>query len=108
MQAYFDLGLAKKLVRQNKFSITRKGSSWLINHGFDAEGTVKRVVSELKPAELFKVYPPNVPGGNWADAYHYHRRNEGFDQELYVKFTIEEGSGLVVIILSCKEWNYGW
>jgi hypothetical protein len=108
MQAHFDLAMTKELIRQNRYAITRKGSSWLINHDFDAEEVIRQVILELESTELFKVYPPKTPEGSWADAYHYRGRTEGFDEGLYVKFTVEEESGLLVVVLSCKEWNYGW
>jgi hypothetical protein len=107
-ETHYDLEKAKHLVCEGKYSTTRKGRSWLINHGYDVSRTIQEIFFALDKHEFLKSYPPKQAGGNWADAYHFCGRTFGFRDELYLKFTVEEESETLVVILSCKEWGYGW
>jgi hypothetical protein len=68
---------------------------------------VKEVLLSLEDSDLYKVYPPDRKNAAWADAYRCDFENGNLEEELYVKFTIEE-ENLIVTLLSLKEWNYGW
>lgn len=50
---------------------------------------------------------PDREGGLPADVCRCRYSDEEIDGEFYVKFLIESRS-LVVVVLSSKEWGYGW
>lgn len=102
----YDLGLVKSLVSSGRVSLTKKGTGWLRNHGYSPRKAIEFVLS-LDEGEYVETLLPDREGGLPADVYRCRYSDEEIDDEFYVKFLIESRS-LVVVVLSSKEWGYGW
>lgn len=103
---HYELSEAKGLVRLGRYIDTKKSTSWLRNHGY-APGKAKDVVLSLRESEFVESLPPSKEGGCWADVYRCRFEDEDLATWLYVKFCIED-EAFVLVLLSCKEWGYGW
>lgn len=102
----YDLGLVKSLVSSGRVSLTKKGTSWLRNHGYSPRKAIEFVLS-LDENEYVETLLPDREGGLLADVYRCRYSDDEIDGEFYVKFLIESQS-LVAVVLSSKEWGYGW
>lgn len=102
----YDLGLVKSLASSGRVSLTKKGTGWLRNHGYSPRKAIDFVLS-LDEGEYVETLLPSREGGLPADVYRCCYGDGELEGEFYVKFLVESQS-LVVVVLSCKEWGYGW
>ncbi|MCB7037609.1 type II toxin-antitoxin system MqsR family toxin [Eggerthella sinensis] len=102
----YDLAIAKLLAGQGRYFETKKSTSWLRSHGFDP-GKAKDMLLSLEAGEFAESLPPLKPGGSWADVYCCSYEDAELSGDFYLEFVLEEESA-VLVLLSCKEWGYGW
>ncbi|BAK44190.1 DNA-binding HTH domain-containing protein [Eggerthella sp. YY7918] len=76
------------------------------SHGYDPS-IAREIVLSLAGEEFVESLAPVRQGGLWADVYRCDFENEEIEGLFYVKFVMSEEQ-LVVTLLSCKEWGYGW
>lgn len=102
----YDLALVKRLILEGRYFETKKSVGWLVSHGYDP-ALAKKIVLSLAGKEFVESLPPLREGGEWADVYHCSYKDESIEGSFYVKFVVTEDA-LVVVLMSCKEWGYGW
>ena len=102
----YDLGTVKRLVFDGSYAETKKSTQWLRNHGYDPS-IARRILCSLADDEFVESLPPARDGGLWADVYRCAFEDKEADGLFYVKFVVSDES-LVVVLMSCKEWGYGW
>ncbi|CVH79240.1 mRNA interferase MqsR [Coriobacteriaceae bacterium CHKCI002] len=103
---HYDLFLVKRLINEGRYFETKKSLRWLATHGYD-QSIAKRIILSLDEAEFVESLPPPREGGTWADVYRCSYEDEEIEGTFYVKFILSEDM-LVVVLMSCKEWGYGW
>ena len=102
----YDLAEVKRLVREGRYSASKKGTSWLRNHGFSPI-LAGRIMLSLQDNEFVKSLEPRRNDGSWADVYCCDYDEDGVCGCFYVKFIVE-GDVATVMLMSCKEWGYTW
>ena len=91
----YDLAEVKRLVREGRYSASKKSTSWL------------RIILSLQEKEFVKSLKPRRDDGSWADVYCCDYNEDGVSVCFYVKFIVE-GDVATVMLMSCKEWGYAW
>ena len=61
----------------------------------------------LSAEEFVEPLPPASVGASWADVYCCEYEDGELSGRFYLKFVIEGGAA-VLVLMSCKEWGYGW
>ena len=102
----YDLADVKQLVREGRYSASKKSTSWLRNHGFSPT-FARRIVLSLQANEFVESLEPKRADGSWADVYRCDYDEDGVSGCFYVKFIVE-GNVATVMLMSCKEWGYAW
>ena len=97
----YDLAEVKRLVREGRYSASKKSTSWLRNHGFSPI-LARRIILSLQEKEFVKSLKSRRDDGSWADD-----NEDGVSVCLYVKFIVE-GDVATVMLMSCKEWGCAW
>lgn len=65
------------------------------------------IVLSLDKTEFEESLAPSREGGAWADVYRCKYSDDSLQGTFYVKFLINDDA-LNLVLLSCKEWGYGW
>ena len=104
-QPYHDLDLVKSLVSKKKYRVTKRVSSYLLNHGYVDQDIVQNVISSISLSNYYKTNELEHISGAYADIY----RHVTYDgEEWYVKLFIDEDQNAYVNIWSLKEEGYGF
>ncbi|WP_139653320.1 type II toxin-antitoxin system MqsR family toxin [Raoultibacter phocaeensis] len=102
----YSLARAQRLVRTSKYIETKTSTRWLRAHGYDP-GIAKRLILSLAEDEYMESLPPKHEQGLWADVYRCDYEDDEIGGRFYVKFVITDDE-LTLVLMSCKEWGYGW
>ena len=102
----YDLAEVKRLVREGRYSASKKSTSWLRNHGFSPI-LARRIILSLQEKVFVKSLKSRRDDGSWADVYCCDYNEDGVSVCLYVKFIVE-GDVATVMLMSCKEWGCAW
>ena len=101
--SHYDLTKVQALVREAKFLTTMRVRSYLLNHGYDPNETVKDVVCAIQPHHFHKSSELDKRPGVFADIY---RHVECYETEWYVKIFLDDDENPRVSIWSLKEEGF--